>query len=58
MTDDKHDVFRSQGSKQLPRHRQLLPEAELRRVFNHIVEQPIPKDLFELLEQIEATWPA
>ncbi len=54
VTDESNGAPNSQASKQLPRHRRLLAEAELRRIFNHIVEQPVPKELLDLLQRIDA----
>jgi Anti-sigma factor NepR len=54
VTDSGRGLPNSQGPKQLPRHRQLLAEAELRRVFNQIVELPVPKEFLVLLQQIDA----
>lgn len=54
VTDSNHSALSARVSKRLPRHRQLLAETELLRLFNHVVEQPVPKDLLDLLQRIDA----
>ena len=54
MTDEKHTVANPQGSKRLPRYRKLLAETELRRIFNHVVEQPLPSEFLDILRRIDA----
>jgi hypothetical protein len=53
MTDEISSTRSLRESERLPRHRQLLAETELFRLFNHIVEQPVPKELLDLLQRID-----
>ena len=54
VTDANLGKSTPRNAKQLPRHRRLLAETELCRIFEGIAEQPLPKELLDLLQRIDA----
>lgn len=53
--NDHHRDGQSLRRNAVPVHRerQILAEAELRRVFDDVVEQPVPFEFLELLRQMD-----
>ena len=54
VTDEFQHLPNPADTKQLPRRRQLLAATELRNIFMHIVEEPLPNELLDLLRQIDS----